>query len=58
MAKLLVKIEYLIRYLLIKVVLSYSAVKGFYIHNKSSLISVHSNYIDSIYADLGGLVVW
>ena len=32
--------------------------KGFYVCDISSLISVHSNCIDSIYTDLCGLVVW
>ena len=34
-----------------------SAMKGFHINDLSILISVHVNCIDSIYADLGGLVV-
>ena len=34
----------------------FSAMKGFHIYDLSILISV-SNCIDSIYADLGGLVV-
>ena len=55
MVELLAKIAYAVFNL--KAVLSYSALKDFHIYDISSLISVHSNCIDSIYADLGGLVV-
>ena len=48
MAELLLKTAYAV----------YFAVKSFYIYNVSSLISVHWNCIDSIYADPNGLVVW
>ena len=41
---------------LIKSRILFSAMKGFHIYDLSILISV-SNCIDSIYADLGGLVV-
>ena len=48
----------LLHYSLVTVLLNYSAVKGFDIYDLSSLISVHSNSIDSIYAvHLGGIVV-
>ena len=54
MSKLLVKIAYVVFRL--KVVLKYSAVKGFHINDIDRLISVHSNCVDSIYADLRGMV--
>ena len=41
-----------------KVVLNYPAMKGFHIYDISSLISAHSNWIDSIYTNLVGLRVW
>ena len=41
----------------LKVVLSYSTVKGFHIYDTSILVSVHANFIDSIFSDLVGLVV-
>ena len=43
--------------LLVKTAYTLFAVKDFHIYDISILISVHANYIDSIYADLGGLVV-
>ena len=43
--------------LLIKTVYAVFAVKDFHIYDTSILISVHANCIESIYADLGGLVV-
>ena len=47
-----VKIAYAI--FLKKPLLNYSAVKDSLIYHISSLISVHSNCTDSIYADYGG----
>ena len=44
--------------LLVKTAYAVFAAKDFHIYDKSILISVHANSIDSIYADLGGLVVW
>ena len=44
MTELLIKTAYDVFY--IKVVLNYSAVKGFPIYDINILISVHSNYID------------
>ena len=41
----------------LKVVLNYSAVKGFHKYDISSLISVHSNCIGSTYGHYGRLVV-
>ena len=55
MAELFVKTVYAV--VKSKVVLHYSAVKGFHIYDIRSLISVHSNCIDSIYTNVGDLVV-
>ena len=55
MAELFVKTVYAV--VKLKIVLHYSAVKGFHIYDISSLISVHSNCIDSIYANVAGPVV-
>ena len=44
--------------LLIKTVYAVFAVKDFHIYDTSILISVYANCTDSIYVDLGGLVVW
>ena len=43
--------------LLIKTTYAVFAVKDFHIYNISIVISVHANSVDSIYADLGSLVV-
>ena len=43
--------------LFIKSSTQFSAVKGFYIYDISILISVRANCVDSIYVNLGGLVV-
>ena len=55
MTELLVKTAY--AFFQLKVVLNYSTMKGFPIYDINILISVHSNCIDYIYTDLGGLVV-
>ena len=55
MVEFLAKIVYAI--FQIKVVLSYSALESFHISDISSLISVHSDCMDSVYIILGGLVL-
>ena len=42
----------------LKVLFHYSAVKVFHVYDISNLIFLHSNCIDSIYRNPGGLVVW
>ena len=42
----------------LKVLFHYSAVKVYHVYDISNLIFLHSNCIDSIYRNPGGLVVW